>query len=569
MKDFSRYLTTRNVLSWPVICITAVWLVFANLVDSSTNGLGNIGERVLIVLGTQAVFIAALFLCDLFFIRRVTERRRWLVLWVTIAVLAVGRGLLLAAVWVAFGFSQDLAPWSRAIAGLTNLGLLMVFIAVAYGMLASAARQRRELHEAQVQLIELRQASVENRVAQNEALIEKVRTRMAEALAPELLDTPENTVLSIRASIDEVIRPLSHTLSQRPDEPDVMLTSSRARIDLKRYLSRVVNIHELDQPPGLVLFFLLMLTPLVNVFGPIWAPVIGVAMVCELFILTWFLRWASLRTLPRVALWASPVILVVSGLSVAVTFVSLMPIALQPSYVVGVVGVYFFCSLVPVALRIAVDEAHAAAEALERENADLRWSLVRSNEVAQQQNRVVAAALHGRLQAALAAAAFRLQIALRDGVNPADAQELARLEAEKAIVFDVDFDEAPRPVAETLAEISELWRGVCVIQCSANEGTIRDIEQDPVCARLCGELIIELCTNAIKHGKATYIEISVEPGGDRLIDVEIKNNGVDVAATREGYGTQLLNQSCIGWSQVRQSDMTSVRAQVPWVRPSS
>lgn len=334
---------------------------------------------------------------------------------------------------------------------------------------------------------------------------------------------------------------------------------------MAQYLRRLVDAHELQILPGVGLFALLMLTPMVNVFGPTFGPLVDIAMALQLLVVTWVLKWLAFRMGHAVASWANPLLLLcAAGISV-VTFIAFIPSHLRTSFVIGFVGVYLFCILVPVALRVSIEDARQTAAELKKENDELRWELARSNEVSQQQNRVIAAALHGRLQAALAAAAFRLQIAMSDGVEPEQAQQAARLEAEKAIAFDVDVKEAPRPLIETTAEITELWRGVCDIELVSTDAELLRVDKDPVCSRLCAELVIELCTNAIKHGKASQIDMSITQADDRLVTIEISNNGSGLDAISAGYGTQLLNQSCFDWSQESNGGITTVRAQVPFV----
>lgn len=564
MKNIARYLTLKNVASGPVALIMSAWLVFANLVDSSTNGLGNIVERILIVMGTLSLFYLALWLCDVVIIRRIPQKNQWLALWIAIALLAMGRGWLFAVIWQQLGYTQELALWSRSIAGLINLAVLMVFITVAYGMLREAAQDRREVVASRARLIALRNDSVQNRAAQNEALLERVRSRLADALSLDLLDTPENTVNSLRSSIDEVIRPLTRTLAQRSESTASVITPGRPRIAVAKYIRRLMDVHELQILPGVVLFTLLMLTPMVNVFGTTIGPLADLLLVSVLLITTWVLKWLAVKCGDGVLSWSTPVVLLSSASLGVLVLISFIPTKLQSSFLVGTVGVYLFCVLVPVAVRIAIEDARNSAAELELENEELRWEIARSNEVSQQQNRVIATALHGRLQAALAAAAFRLQLAMNNGEDPALAQQAARNEAEKAIAFDVDVEEAPRPLVETTTEITELWQGVCDIELVSSYKEISRVDEDAVCSRLCAELVIELCTNAIKHGKATRIEMSIAQSEERLITIKISNNGQGLDAISAGYGTQLLNQSCFDWSQESKDDITTVRAKVPF-----
>lgn len=565
MDTIKRYLTTKNVLSWPVIGFTSVYLVFANLVDSSTNGLGYIFERVIIVLGTQAMVLVSLSVCDVLFIRRASEQSRWLVLWVTVALLGVARGMLLSVLWLYTGLAVELALFARVTAGLINYGLLMVLIAVAYGMLREAATQRNALEQSQLRLIAMRYEAAENQIAHNNALLDRVRSQLAVALAIERLDTPENTVALLQASVDEVIRPLSRTLNERTAAIQLDVPVTRARMQIRQFLRRMMDVRELAILPGVVMFILLMLTPLSNVLGSVLFPVVALLMAIQLWLTTWLLKRLVISTLPTLSRWLGLIVLLISGAAGSAIFVNLMPAELRISFVVGYIGVYFFCSMVPVALRVAVDELRLLSVKLDMQNSDLRWNLARNNEVAQQQNRILATALHGRLQAALTAAVFRLQIALKDGKSSTEALEAARVEAERAVEFDVDFDESPRSISETIVELAELWHGVCEVRYTGETAGLMLVDSDPVCARLCSEIIIEMCTNAIKHGQAHRAEFSFQSSSDRILIISFVNDGDAPKKLNAGYGTDLLNQSCIDWGHVEEAGVIKVTAQVPLV----
>lgn len=552
------------MLSWPVIGITSLWLVFANLVDTSTNGLGHVWERIAFVLGTQAVFYGALILSNELVLRRISSSKRWLALWITISLLAVSRGFLLAFIWLEVGLATELSPWSRAIAGLTNLAILMVFITIAYGMLVETGKSRRQLEAIHNKLITLKNEFIENRAAQNQQIIENVRKRLAAALSPELLNTPQQTIDSIRTSIDEVIRPLTRTLAQRTHVEEEDRYSQVRGIAIGKYLQRITNAREIQVLPGLILFALLMLTPLSNVLGPGKAPIIDVLISLQLFITTWTFKWLVLRFGASITSWSSPLILLASAGVGVLIFIPLMPTHFQLSFALGFMGVYLFCTLVPIALHVAVDESRLMSIALDKENKEFSWALARSNEVTQQQTKTIATALHGRLQASLAAAALRLQIAIQNGEDPAGAQVAARQEAEKAIAFDVDVYEESTSLTETISEISELWNGVCDVLSQSDESVLSQIDQDPVCSRLCSELVMELCTNAIKHGKANNINISLSFESPRVVKVQISNDGTVYDSNSPGYGTQLLDQSCINWSQQNHNGLTVITALAPW-----
>jgi signal transduction histidine kinase len=177
---------------------------------------------------------------------------------------------------------------------------------------------------------------------------------------------------------------------------------------------------------------------------------------------------------------------------------------------------------------------------------------------------LVTSAVHGRWQAVLVAAAARLQIALRDGVSTEEAVALARSEAGQLSLDNLGTDEAPPSLSDAVHEAVSLWEGVATIVWKPTPGVVELVDADPVCSRLCGELIVELCTNAIKHASASDIDVSLSRVDHRVMRVVVRNNGEPYRSDQPGYGSRLLEHSCIRWSVSQEEQTTVISADVPW-----
>jgi two-component sensor histidine kinase len=90
------------------------------------------------------------------------------------------------------------------------------------------------------------------------------------------------------------------------------------------------------------------------------------------------------------------------------------------------------------------------------------------------------------------------------------------------------------------------------------------IDSDPICSRLSGEIIVELCSNAIKHGKAQKIWVAVSFVGDRIASVIVKNDGEGLKPEASGFGSQLIEQSCLNREQFEVEGLTVVTVNVPF-----
>jgi signal transduction histidine kinase len=215
-------------------------------------------------------------------------------------------------------------------------------------------------------------------------------------------------------------------------------------------------------------------------------------------------------------------------------------------------------------MAIAYDENRRTSEFVARNQADVEWGLARAHEIDRHQNQLLATVLHGRWQAVLVAAAARLQIALRDGVSTEEAVAIARSEARPADAGKSWNRRGPALTSDAVQETMSLWEGVAEIVWEPEPGVVELVDADPVCSRLCGELIVELCTNAIKHAGASEIEVSLSKVDHRVVRLVVRNNGEPYRQDQPGYGSRLLEHSCIRWSVTREDGVTVVSADVPW-----
>ena len=173
-------------------------------------------------------------------------------------------------------------------------------------------------------------------------------------------------------------------------------------------------------------------------------------------------------------------------------------------------------------LRASVTTAEVEKEALRQEEARLR--------------RDIAVALHGGLQADLTAAAMRAQRAIDSG-DAAAAQEAlreARSLVDGALVTTRQRPASVRHAAEAVARAwAELADVVVTVEVSSEPGprTVATIE----------EILLEGVSNAVRHGHAKRIEISVREVGPEL-QVTITDDGVGVTGEDPGLGAAMFDE---------------------------
>lgn len=174
-------------------------------------------------------------------------------------------------------------------------------------------------------------------------------------------------------------------------------------------------------------------------------------------------------------------------------------------------------------------------------------------------HRKLSLVLHGPIQSALHAAALRLA-----AVPEPDAALIATIRRDISDAV-AQLDAASSPYAflvDTLDDIAELWDGTCTVRWTMDHQTVRLLATSPDAAMSAAEIARECVTNAIKHGGATDIWITLARSGDGVL-ITALDDGVGVAdGAVSGVGSRMLDELTVDWSRERQGRGTKVIARV-------
>jgi signal transduction histidine kinase len=563
MNLLRRYLTSSNVLSGPVILLISLFTVTANLGDTSLNGTQFVTERVALVLGGQALFFFGIWVCDRLFIRHISSASRWMVLLGVIVGFATLRGILYAAAARLLGLTTELNLLPRILSTMSTLVLLLLIVVVIFGLVVESANQRRELKSIRRRIAELKTRRTHQR-ERNAALLKQTVSQLEQSLSPELLDTPERMLSAFRSSIDEVIRPIALALNRQADLLDRGVTVPAKPANWQKFLRKMMDTRSLNPLAGVTLFALWVMLPMTRVLPVSEALGLVALLAVTMWVLTSGIQFIAARCLAGKRNFLAPVVLALSSLLGVALAGIFMPAWMTGRFELGLFASSMISGFLAAGVRLAFRESRKVSQVIAQANTDLDWMLARTNEVQLFNDRVITTTLHGKAQAALAAAALRLQQAVRDGSNVEHAAKLAREEAARVLVVVTNIEQVIEPLTEALKELAQLWHGVCEIAWDENDEVFTQIDDDPVCARLCAELIVELCTNAIKHGNAKRLLLSVTRVNERAMSVAVSNDGEGLTNERSGFGSRLLEQSCLSWKAFDADGVTQVTVTVPF-----
>lgn len=438
--------------------------------------------------------------------------------------------------------------------------------------LASQVKHERallELEQEKMRLDELRGGIRERIRIQLEELLSKVRSTLAPTVAEVYAqlkiadDSSSKTVAkNLTQAVEEVVRPLSHDLGRsqadRLDEPQL---ATLGAIKARSILPERVALGSMLLPGLSMLGAVLIATPTIMLSVPGLA---GLGLSFGLFVVNYLslslMRLAFLKVWAPV--WVGAIFSASAGLMAnSLTWLAfdLFSVKVDASYAQSGV-MYSVITVLTFAQQLARTRRYDSEAKIRSVIADLEIINSHLRQEAWLNRKRLASVLHGPVQAALYASAMRLaqskQISydLISGIEVDLNQALNKLESfGENENFDI-----------VLAQIADVWNGVCEIHFDISEQMRIELRAASSVAVCVLEVIREGISNAIKHGGATDIKVSVKPASrESLVLVEISNNGkLPEVETEAGYGSQFLTEITYSWSMGSRDGRTVLKAKL-------
>lgn len=375
----------------------------------------------------------------------------------------------------------------------------------------------------------------------------------------------------IRTTIDDVVRPISYELDRRPPEPlktrDLPL---EAKINWRLVLDEATKPGAIRPVEISVFILLVVISAAVSKFGEFWATVLAI------YILTFgvFVFWATsklidpllrrLGLVPRVlilsaALYADNVIIKAAAAPIAIN-------TPNPAYFDNFSS--FFAMLTGLGFALgqsALAQSAAVQKAMDAVTQDLTWDTARATALQRQRQRNLARTLHGSIQALLASTYLRAQAdAAKAKIDEKYRTQVSRMLISKLDELDQDAPE-PASLASVIDQVKTTWQGIATIHIETSPFVGDFLAKDTVCLTSVVDIIPELVFNSIKHGEAKHVFVSVKKIGDRIIEVEVSNEGKPFFnEAKQGLGTKLIAESSLDWSRVYEDGLATTRVLLPY-----
>ena len=171
--------------------------------------------------------------------------------------------------------------------------------------------------------------------------------------------------------------------------------------------------------------------------------------------------------------------------------------------------------------------------------------------------------LNGPLHGVLITTALRLQ---QTGANePEVSQLVARMNSTLAKIHTGAVTERIEPFFRSLADA---WDGVCGVSWHLGEGASSVLSDQPATSSAVAEVASEGLNNAVLHGQARNVDISIVLSSRYTVEVSITDDGNGpLAEPGVGLGSQRLNAITESWNLERKNSRTLLSVAIanpPW-----
>jgi len=373
-------------------------------------------------------------------------------------------------------------------------------------------------------------------------------------------------VALLTSAVDEVVRPMSKTIGK-------VGVPTAATDSLDRMIEQVVKERQRlpkrvslgNQFVPLIIAFTTTTAGSGALIGIIGGPVATIAV--PVLALGIFIFFRIIQRLTRniwLPVWA--VAFAVIPLAALPTLgVSLLLLVLGVQLSLTIYLQFYLLVLVSSAISLMMQISRTLRNESEQQLRDVVADLELVNSELRQQvwhnQRRIASILHGSVQSAIYAGALKLS----QSANP-DSELITQIRRDvDSAIFRLHSETETADVSALIEQISQVWQGVANIELRSFDNQARALLAGNSVASYCLiEVVREAVTNAIKHGRAKNVLVTIGLEGEKLLDVEVRNDGEDLAKSdAAGFGTELLNELSHEWVLRRDGDETVLRAKVP------
>ena len=562
-RDFVDVLGTE----WPFRPATITFYALATFIPATASELGRLDNPSLVVaMGIAAMSVlaaAALIFVAKIMVPESVKRSPFQVV-VVLSILGFTRGTLVSIIIDTMNFQSQSFLLSRAILGAISLPIVLALISLVLRRISRTRALRTTTHNAISTTERNRDRVLSDIKSSRVRLVAEVDSTLRPAINQILATISEGNVSRRVLSTDlgnlvtGVIRPLSHELATTGS------TFPAAPGDARQLVVPTANppLREQFNPAftaiGTVLGTGTVLLDMLPFWPALGATVtVGVMLYVILRAVRFLLGNRTVRSIVAIVVVAAihSVVWIPAHLINRELFFP--PDFPFNPWVLGVVGSVLLGLLYQLIVLGSFSSRNQLAR-LDDVRVDMTLQLSEARRRAWLHQRHLTHLLHSSVQSRLSAE----QQLVRSGSGKLSPRETTHVLTTLQSVLDSIYVEpaSSSDAIQIIRDTIAFWSGMCDISLEVDDRVAADIANTPDVGEAIQIVTLEMISNAIRHGRATDIDISIQRESMETIRVTAINNGGPVGAgLSAGLGMALYDELCANW-EIRDGTPVTVDA---------
>ena len=492
------------------------------------------------------------------------------------------RGGLLGVLGLASGIVTEV-NWQFRLGGGSLVAI--VLLPVAATLINDVYRYRTHLNEltaSQKRLSELTVNAQAELDAERVNLLESIHSRISDAVKTisqnagpgQSVESYRSLVTNLLSVAETVVRPLSRQIlegTQRQDIPQQ--EASLSKTSVTSWL-KASTLSQPFRPLPVTLIWAVIGASTITSLKPGFPGVLSYPLfVLSTGLILYFAKRLISPRLPSLSIPARVMAItggyVVAGIIPAI--LSWLPLAeLQRAgfgslrltlLVLDPLATFFMCVTLALLAGLKTERDKILSQ-LEKTNMNLQWKLASLRGLLRAQRMELSRSVHGDVQSVFIAVALKLQTAIAAGNVSETVLEEIRTELDALTNFTVGAKEYPS-IEKAVEELRQLWGDSLSIELSLDEAAQKATQEHDVLRAMLIDVCSEAVTNAVKHGSAQRVRISLSANASTLT-VSVFNDGAQLNLERvSGEGFRLINEVAISSTLVNTDEGVMLTLQLP------
>jgi signal transduction histidine kinase len=564
-KEFLRAITDPQLLDQAPLIAVAVSTTFVHLITSVDLGFRDLHIRAPLALLSIVPVLALIWLAHR--ISRGNEALRFVLVLLAYFVGGAIRGALLNTFLQWSGVLQDDFESYRIFAGMTIISGTCMVVAFSW---SATQKARVTIAELQAETSVLAQALEKLRLNSEQSNRDELK-RVHEKVSQELLQTirmdSSDMGSKLETLIYQVVRPLSQDFAReiRNWEPP---STENLQLTLRTFWSSIDPVKHVRTP--VVAITSMVIASVASLFALFdFQNAIEVIVGATLsFLITSYLFFRVLGKMYQYVKqpWRE-ILLTLTLLLIAIPTIFIQRIALADTedpniYVIPTLVATPLVGWMIIIGTAALGLSKELTEKLAGIRNELQWTIARINLLTWYQKGVISRMLHGPIQNSIQVAILRMKSA-DESESPEIVNEVVE-RIDRSLKEILDPQKSTELEMQTLQSIAKTWKNLAEISLEmSGEGQaalINDLEASSIVT----DLVEEVCSNAIRHGKANKVNIKVDAKAGSINIVITDDGSVFIEQERSaGLGLQFLEACSIEWKRSLNQGLNSLYLRVP------